>query len=217
MDEFSEIFPSLNMLAIDTLEPLEQTQEGNRMDVNLHTRLTPHHVAAMIYTSGSTGKPKGVLLKHQGITNTVIAEIKFFDISAASRVIEVASINFDAALGDILVTLLGGATLYVIDQEDLLNTHRFVEILRNQRISVMTVTPSFLSALPKAELPDLKTLVVAGEDCPLRLIKLWAKDRRFINAYGPTEAAICATMGLLTGEDEEVLLVSLFPMRKSIY
>ncbi|MBS0350560.1 MAG: AMP-binding protein [Proteobacteria bacterium] len=187
-------YPFLNILLIDRLESLEYTEQNNRMDVNLISRVTPHYIAAMIYTSGSTGKPKGVLIRHQGLVNTTCAQIQYLNITPRSRIMQVASMNFDAALWDILGALVSGATLCLVNQEDILNTYRFVELLQEQHISLMTVTPSYLSALPKADLPELQTLVVAGEPCPISLVKYWAKNRQFVNAYGPTETTICATM-----------------------
>jgi non-ribosomal peptide synthetase component F len=75
-------------------------------------------------------------------------------------------------------------------------------------VSVATIPPSLLAALPPAELPALATLVVAGESASAALLRRWARgDRRLLNAYGPTEASVCATMErCLPGAGGEPLL-----------
>ena len=69
-----------------------------------------------------------------------------------------------------------------------------IQWLHNNKITHITIPPSALAVMPKGELPELKTIVVAGEACPPELISQWSVGRQFVNAYGPTESTVCATM-----------------------
>ncbi|MDZ8090962.1 MAG: amino acid adenylation domain-containing protein [Nostoc sp. DedQUE05] len=65
-------------------------------------------------------------------------------------------------------------------------------------ITHITLPPSALAVMPSEELPTLQTIIVAGEACSAELIKQWSVGRNFFNAYGPTEATVCATIGKAT-------------------
>ena len=46
-------------------------------------------------------------------------------------------------------------------------------------------------------LPDLRTLCSAGEVCPPDVARKWGRGRRFLNGYGPTEATVAVSYGVL--------------------
>ncbi|APR77528.1 Siderophore biosynthesis non-ribosomal peptide synthetase [Minicystis rosea] len=154
---------------------------------------TASNAAYVIYTSGSTGRPKGVVVEHRGLGNVAAVHRATYGVGPGTRVLQFSSLNFDASVWEIVMALLNGATLVLAPQEALLPGPDLVRTLVENRVSILTVPPSVLSALPWFESLDLETIVVAGEACPQDLVDRWAQGRRFFNAYGPTEASICAT------------------------
>ena len=171
----------------DTIE----TQPTHAVSGPIHA----DQLAYIIYTSGSTGRPKGVLVAHRGLANLATAQITAFGVDQNSRVLQFAPISFDAAVSELLMALLSSATLVIASREAIIPGADLLDTLRSRRITTVTLPPSSLTILPQEQLPDLKTLVVAGEPCPAQLVAAWAGSRSFINAYGPTETTVCATLG----------------------
>lgn len=163
---------------------------------------TPQNLAYVIYTSGSTGTPKGVLVEHRGLCNLVQAQIRLFNLQPHSRVLQFASLNFDASVSEILMALLSGAQLYLARRDALLPGIGMVRLLNEHGISHITLPPSVLALLPPAELPSLKTIIVAGEATPACVVEQWSKGRNFFNAYGPTEFTVCATVAQITNSQK---------------
>ncbi|HEY0172991.1 MAG TPA: amino acid adenylation domain-containing protein, partial [Pyrinomonadaceae bacterium] len=154
----------------------------------------PRNAAYVIYTSGSTGMPKGVVIEHRGVCNLAEAQARAFDIGPGARVLQFAPFSFDASVSEIFTALTTGATLVLAPRPSLLPGPALVEMLREQRVTTVTLPPTVLAATPDAELAELRTLVVAGEECPAEVARRWADGRRFLNAYGPTETTVCATI-----------------------
>jgi acyl-coenzyme A synthetase/AMP-(fatty) acid ligase/acyl carrier protein len=93
------------------------------------------------------------------------------------------------------MALLQGATLVTAPREDLMPGERLISLLRDHAITTVTFPPSVLALLPPEELPDLRTIIVAGEACWAELVERWAVDGRlFCNAYGPTENTVCISI-----------------------
>jgi len=163
-------------------------------NTNPRSALSAQHPAYMIYTSGSTGRPKGALITHQGVCNLAHAQINAFGTQPGDRILQFASLSFDASIWEIIMALCAGATLCLAAQDTLLPGSAFVELLQEQAITIITLPPSVLSVLPAVEFPALHTLIAAGEVCSSELVATWAAGRRFFNAYGPTETTVCATL-----------------------
>jgi amino acid adenylation domain-containing protein len=150
-------------------------------------------LAYAIYTSGSTGDPKAALLTHDGLANLVAAQRGLLRLCPGRRVLQFASLAFDAAVWEVFGALSTGATLVLAEPEELLPGENLRRTIEAERIDALTLPPSVLAMLGSPGLAGLETLVVAGEACPGHLASQWSVGRRFINAYGPTEATVCAT------------------------
>ena len=154
----------------------------------------PDDLAYLIYTSGSTGEPKGVLVEHRGLCNVADAQRAVFALDERSRILQFSSASFDASVYDLLLALGSGGTLVLAPQNAIMPGPPLLQTLREERISCVTIPPSSLAMLPAGTLPDLTTIIAAGEELPPELVARWAPGRRFFNAYGPTEATIWATI-----------------------
>ncbi|HEY0022707.1 MAG TPA: amino acid adenylation domain-containing protein [Longimicrobium sp.] len=155
--------------------------------------VSPDHLAYVIYTSGSTGTPKGVMVPHRGVPNLAYAQARRFGIDSTSRVLQFASFSFDAAVAEVFDALLAGATLVMASREALLPGEGLLETLRGGRVTVATLPPPVLAVLPPDDLPELRTVVSAGEAVDAATVQRWSGRHAFVNAYGPTEVTVCAT------------------------
>ena len=157
------------------------------------------NLAYIIYTSGSTGRPKGVMVSHGSLFNLIKAQVDIFGITSETRLLQFASISFDAAASELFTTLCSGATLCLVDKQTLLDGVKLVEYIKTQGITTSTIPPSVLRVLMPDNLDGLSTIISAGEALKPEIVKNWLNDRRtLINAYGPTEGTICASAQRIT-------------------
>ena len=154
----------------------------------------PNNLAYVIYTSGSTGKPKGVMIEHHSLINLSEVQRDFFGFSEDTRSLQFAPFSFDAAPWEIFVSLTNGGELYIVSSDIRQDGSQLAEYLEKKQIGIATLPPALLSVFPELSIPLLKSLVIAGDTCEQSVMDFWSKERLFINAYGPTESTVCASM-----------------------
>ena len=152
----------------------------------------PENMAYVIYTSGTTGVPKGVAIAHQNVTWLAGA----LDVGLPPGPVwtQCHSPAFDFSVWEIWGALLSGRRLLVVPEDVAAAPEELHTLLVDEQVSVLTQTPSAVAMLATDRLESM-TLVVAGEACPPELVERWAAPgRTMIDAYGPTEATVCASM-----------------------
>ncbi|WP_219539924.1 non-ribosomal peptide synthetase, partial [Nonomuraea guangzhouensis] len=157
------------------------------------TVIHPHQAAYLIYTSGSTGQAKSTVVSHRNLAAIIDAQITAFDVTPDDTALQLTSFSFDVAASEIFTTLTTGAHLIIADTTARQSTPDLHHLMHTQHVTITQATPTLLQHLDTTTLPHLRTLITGGEPCPPHMAKIWATHHRHINAYGPTEATICAT------------------------
>ncbi|MBA2673703.1 non-ribosomal peptide synthetase, partial [Ramlibacter sp.] len=181
---------------------------------NPAARAQPGNVAYVLYTSGSTGTPKGVAMTVGALQNLVTWQLAdqarhAKEGAAQRRVLQFASLNFDASFQEILATLCAGDTLVLVDaarRQDMAALRRFIADAGIGRMFVPNAVLQQLSALPApagARAGQSCEIITAGEQLVMS-DALVAYVRELGNAgianqYGPTETHV-VTQQLLHGD-----------------
>ncbi|MFF5260358.1 amino acid adenylation domain-containing protein [Actinomadura viridis] len=170
-------------------------------------------LAYVCYTSGSTGLPKGALIEQAGVVSLALGLREVFGDMSGARVLQFAPLTFDVWIWELVISLLAGATLVLPPggagdgpsgagtAGDELAGDELAAVLRDRRVTCFSAAPSLLAGLPEDLPTGLTTLVSGGEPLPPELVRRWGRRVRLINAYGPTEATVCATAGVCVPGD----------------
>ncbi|KAL2132693.1 hypothetical protein VTI74DRAFT_3473 [Chaetomium olivicolor] len=109
------------------------------------------------------------------------------------RFLQFASYTFDASLIEILTTLMFGGTVCVPREEDRTNGN-IAAAMEQMGVTMTLLTPSFARVLEPTSVPHLKTLILGGEAMAQNHLATWADKVNLVNAYGPSECAVVATV-----------------------
>lgn len=160
----------------------------------------PGSIAYLAFTSGSSGRPKGVMITHQAAANFALAQAELLGREALQRVLQLTPASFDAVYSDLMMTLGGGGTLCIAAGEARLPGHALSQFIAEERITLITATPSMLAELDPAVCSELVAMISVGEICTTQAAQRWWRSCAFYNGYGPTEATIGASLGRFCGE-----------------
>ncbi|MDQ3287358.1 MAG: amino acid adenylation domain-containing protein, partial [Pseudomonadota bacterium] len=187
---------SLKILEVDASAPVDRSRDGSS---RVQVSISADSSAYAIYTSGSTGRPKGVLLHHGGLVNHILSQRELFAVGTDSRVMQYASLSFDVATCEIFLALCSGAQLHVIDDALKRQPHALSRHIEQQRITHVMLIPSVLALLAPERMASVQSIIVGGETIRTEQADAWSRRHRLFNAYGPSEATICAVAEEYTG------------------
>jgi amino acid adenylation domain-containing protein/non-ribosomal peptide synthase protein (TIGR01720 family) len=159
----------------------------------------------IIYTSGSTGRPKGVMVEHRGLSSLIYASLRTWPLHPGDQALQFSSYGFDASVLEIFSALLAGATLHLLPREVVMSPEDLHSYLQSRRIQLALISPSMLSVLPSANLPDLQRVITGGDSCSWDVVERWAAGRRIWDAYGPTETTVAVTWNEVTVRRDDAL------------
>lgn len=179
------------------------------------------HAMYIMYTSGSTGLPKGVVGTHAATLNRFAWMWRTYPFTEKDVCCQKTALGFVDSVFELFGALLQGITTVVIPDEDVLDIFRFVGILEDEKITRLTIVPSFLSVMVEtddalaAKLQGLRLCVVSGEPLPERLASKFLDllpDCPLLNLYGSTEVTADVTAELV----EKDKLASRMPIGRAI-
>jgi amino acid adenylation domain-containing protein/non-ribosomal peptide synthase protein (TIGR01720 family) len=156
-------------------------------------RPTPQNAAYAIFTSGTTGKPKATVVEHAALSTTAIAMMDALHMNSGTRALQFSNYTFDVSVLEIMMTLMTGGCVCVPSEEERMNN--LGGAIRRMGANYMASPPAIVNTLEPKAVPTLKTIITGGERMPANHIDRW-HDRFVINAYGPSEATVVATVGV---------------------
>lgn len=168
---------------------------------------SPDDLIYIIYTSGSTGTPKGVMLMHRNVVRLIKNDNFQFDFNENDVWTMFHSVAFDFSVWELYASLLYGSTLILVPETTAKDPKKFLQLLRDEKVTVLNQTPTYFYNLLDRELlfedKDLcvRYIIFGGEALKPNLVKPW-KDKydftKIINMYGITETTVHVTYKELT-------------------
>ncbi|MDK8190451.1 amino acid adenylation domain-containing protein [Paenibacillus sp. UMB7766-LJ446] len=193
----------INMDDPHTLQQLGMMDDRNPADSERNGRVTALSPAYMIYTSGSTGKPKGVVIPNANVIRLLDATQHWFHFDASDVWTLFHSYAFDFSVWEIWGPLLHGGRLVVVPHEISRSPGVFLQLLAEQKVTVLNQTPSAFYQLMQADRENpswgqqlaLRYVIFGGEALELGRLDDWyerhADDApKLINMYGITETTV---------------------------
>lgn len=188
--------PDVRQYLLSTWLPALDRQDGSPLP------LTEAGLAYCLYTSGSTGLPKGVMIGHKQVLHQLASLHALAPLTPSDRFLQTAALTFDVSVGEIFMTLSAGACIVLREDHWMDSLGRWVNAVTEARITIANLPTAFWSTLaqtPQLTLPpDLRLLLFGGEAVNPAALRAWFSRPeplpRLLNAYGPTETTINATI-----------------------
>lgn len=198
-DDALSTSPALDGVAVLTAEAVAVSRD---VPTPVRAVIDPAGLACILYTSGSSGRPKGVQLTHRAQVSYILDSAAAYGFSADERILQFASIAFDASLEEAWLAFASGATL-VLRPERMLDTlDAFFDQAQALALTTLVLPTVYWHALvdhlQQRPLPPLlRRIIIGGERLLPEKLAMWQRSTGgqvgFFNTYGPTEGTISVT------------------------
>ncbi|MFE9577631.1 amino acid adenylation domain-containing protein [Nocardia sp. NPDC006044] len=165
--------------------------------------------AYVIFTSGTTGRPKGVLVSRRALAGFCAAAVDRYGLDADDRVLQFASLSFDASVEELFPALSCGAAVTLRDEDMISRPDLFLDRCAALGVTVLDLPTAYwhelVAALDRGEatMPaTVRLTIIGGEAARPHAVRRWQAvvggGTRLLNTYGPTETTVVATVADLT-------------------
>ena len=163
------------------------------------TSLGANNLAYIIYTSGSTGMPKGVVMPQKAMMNLLIWHQEQRTSKEGKRVLQFASINFDASFQEIFSAVCFGGDLCLIGEDQRKDMFKLLLHIEDYNINHLYIPFVVLKGLSEAACEEnryprcLEEIFTAGEQLKLTEdIRIFSEKAgiKLFNYYGPSETHV---------------------------
>ncbi|MEM9292997.1 MAG: amino acid adenylation domain-containing protein [Acidobacteriota bacterium] len=169
----------------------------------------PLGLAYLLYTSGSTGKPKAVAVSHGALSAHTVDAVEHYGVSGEDRLLNFASLSFDASAEEIWPALTTGARLVLRTDATLATPADLADACGDLGITVLNLPTAYWHTLVASGDPlpySVRLVIIGGEAAQPAAVERWRRDQRssiqLFNTYGPTEATVVASRWLVAGAEE---------------
>ena len=156
----------------------------------------------IIFTSGSSGDPKGVITSHLSLMNYISAYAEMMGIGREDVMASQSPLDYIAAIRDIYVPLLTGASDVLIPKEYFMQPDRLFDMMNEYAVTAVGWSTSAITVLTKLKvfkdktLDSLRKICFSGSVMPGAVLRQWQEalpEAVFVNQYGPTETTASCT------------------------
>jgi amino acid adenylation domain-containing protein len=157
--------------------------------------------AHIFHTSGTTGAAKAILVSHAALSTSLTAFIDALGLRPGEQIYATYATTFDPWLTALFGALWQGGTFHAPPRATLAgppaDARSLARVLEDARITTLCTPTAYFAALHPQRYAGLRRWVVGGEALPEAAARAFGQHNahvRLLNAYGPTETTIWASV-----------------------
>lgn len=165
----------------------------------------PHDLALVVFTSGTTGRPKATAIEHHSVCSGLMGLATHAGVSETCRYYQFSSYAWDAAFGEMLMTLFCGGCICIPSEEDRMD--RLAQSMTALDANFVLLTPTVLRLLSPEDVPTMQNIIMGGEKVTRGLVETWASRVNLTTVYAPAECTVACMVNQQFGEGFDPALI----------